>query len=258
MMGAAAIAGLILLCGYILHKVRHMHILVYTLRDDMRHGHDTLFRQLEALHGLYISLGLRRALPLTRCWAASPDFLQELVAHALDEKPRCVVECSSGTSTLVLARCMQLNGAGMVYSLEHDPVYARRTRRQLELHGLAAWATVIDAPLTEQNIGGVKQLWYDCSGLPTLAPIDMIVIDGPPQDVASEARYPAGPMLFPRLAPKGMVFLDDAGRAAEQAALGRWSQEFPHLEMQSLPCEKGAAALRHRLSLAMRSAQAAS
>ncbi|WP_342116960.1 class I SAM-dependent methyltransferase [Pseudoduganella sp. OTU4001] len=244
MMDAYAIAALLLLCGYILHKVRHMHILVHTLRDDTRHGNATLFRQLEALQGLYVSLGLRRALPLTRGWAASPDFLQELAAHALDEKPRCVVECSSGISTLVLARCLQLNGAGMVYSLEHDPLYARRTRRQLELHGLSAWATVIDAPLTGQAVGGGQQLWYDCSGLPLVMPIDMLVIDGPPQAIGQHARYPAGPILFPRLAPGAMVFLDDAERPGERAALQRWSLEFPHLDVQSLPCEKGAAAMR--------------
>lgn len=245
-METIAIAGLLLLCAYILHKVRHMHLLVHALRDDTRQGHTILFRQLEALQGLYISLGLRRALPLTRGWAASPDFLQELAAHALDEKPRCVVECSSGISTLVLARCMQLNGAGKVYSLEHDPVYARRTRRQLELHGLDAWATVVDAPLTLQEFGAGKQVWYDSAGLPTGLQIDMIVIDGPPQAVADAARYPAGPVLFPRLRHGAKVFLDDASRPGEQAALERWSREFPLLEIEALPCEKGAAALRYR------------
>lgn len=246
MMDNVAIALLLLLCAYILYKVRHMHLLVHTLRDDTRLGHASLFRQLEALQGLYVSLGLRRALPLTRGWAASPDFLQELAAHALDEQPHCVVECSSGISTLVLARCMQINGSGKVYSLEHDAHYARRTRRQLALHGLESWATVIDAPLTLQAVGGRQQQWYDCSGLPVLPPIDMLVIDGPPQAVAADARYPAGPALFPRLAPGAMVFLDDAARPGERAALARWAHEFPGMEIQSLPCEKGAAALRYR------------
>lgn len=241
-----SIAALLLLGAYILHKVRAVHLLVHELRDQTRQGHTILFRQLEALQGLYVSLGLRRALPLTRGWAASPDFLQELAAHALDEKPRCVVECSSGISTLVLARCMQLNGAGKVYSLEHDPVYARRTRRQLELHGLATWATVLDAPLTLQGFGSSSQAWYDSSVLPDSLAIDMVVIDGPPQAVAEAARYPAGPVLFPRLAPGAMVFLDDAARPGERAALERWSLEFPELQIETLPCEKGAAALRYR------------
>lgn len=247
MMNSAAIGVLLVLCAYILHKVRNMHLLVHAMRDDSRQEYATLFRQIEALHGLYVSLGLRRALPLTRGWAASPDFLQELAAHALDEKPCCVVECSSGISTLVLARCMQINGAGRVYSLEHDPAYARRTRRQLQLHGLAEWAVVIDAPLLPQTFGTRgPQPWYDCSGLAPELAIDMVVIDGPPQAIADQARYPAGPALFPRMAPGATVFLDDAARPAERAALQRWAEEFPELEIRSLPCEKGAAVLRYR------------
>jgi predicted O-methyltransferase YrrM len=245
MIDAAAI-GLLLLCAYILHKVRNMHLLVHAMKDDSRQEHASLFRQLEALQGLYISPGLQRALPLTRGWAASPDFLQELAAHALDEKPLCVVECSSGTSTLVLARCMQINGAGKVYSLEHDPAYARRTRRQLELHGLADWACVIDAPLLTQTFGDHRQPWYDCSGLATSQAIEMVVIDGPPQATSEAARYPAGPLLFPRMAPGAAIFLDDAMRPGERAALQRWATEFPELEISSLPCEKGAAMLRYR------------
>ncbi len=246
MMHSVAIGVLLLLCAYILHKVRHMHLLVHTMRDDARQQNASLFRQLEALQGLYVSLGLRRALPLTRGWAASPDFLQELAAHALDEKPLCVVECSSGTSTLVLARCMQINGAGQVVSLEHDPVYARRTRRQLQLHGLADWAKVIDAPLRAQAFGSREYLWYDCSRLRLGQAIDMLIIDGPPQAVGELARYPAGPALFPRLAPGAAIFLDDAARPGERAALQRWTEEFTQLEVASLPCEKGAAMLRYR------------
>lgn len=246
MMQTAAIAVLLLLCGFILHKVRNMHLLVHTMKDDAHQEHAALFRQLEALQGLYVSLGLRRALPLTRGWAASPDFLQELAAHALDEKPACIVECSSGTSTLVLARCLQINGAGIVYSLEHDVAYARRTRRQLQLHGLADWAKVIDAPLLKQTFGGREHAWYDCSSMEPVDEIDMIVIDGPPQATGDQARYPAGPALFPRLAPGAAIFLDDAARPGERAALQRWADEFPELEIRSLPCEKGAAVLRYR------------
>ncbi|MTW13942.1 class I SAM-dependent methyltransferase [Pseudoduganella eburnea] len=257
-MDAAAIGVLLLLCAYILHKVRNMHLLVHAMKDEAQRGHATFFRQLEALQGLYVSLGLQRALPLTRGWAASPDFLQELAAHALDERPRCVVECSSGTSTLVLARCMQINGAGKVYSLEHDPVYARRTRRQLELHGLAEWATIIDAPLLTQAFGSREQPWYDRSALAAISSIDMVVIDGPPQATSDAARYPAGPVLFPKLASGAAVFLDDSMRPGERTSLQRWAEEFPDMEILSLPCEKGAAVLRYRPVAAMRCATPAS
>ncbi|AKU21094.1 class I SAM-dependent methyltransferase [Massilia sp. NR 4-1] len=239
-------ATLFCLCAYILHKVRCMHLLLHDMRAQSQRDNGGLFRQIEALQGLYIDLGLQKSLPGTRGWAASPDFLLELARHALTEKPMVVVECSCGTSTLVLARCMQLNGAGMVYSLEHDPHYARQTRNQLQRHGLSAWAQVIDAPLYKHELANGAWSWYRPESLPAVAGIDMLVIDGPPMATCALARYPAGPLLFPRLSNGAAVFLDDARRSDEQAILRRWAEEFPEIEQHSLNCEKGAALLKYR------------
>jgi predicted O-methyltransferase YrrM len=224
---------------YILHKVRLVHLLLHDVRDQTSHDSVGLFRQMEALQGLYVELDLKKSLPQTRGWAASPDFLLELVRHARVAQPLSVVECSSGTSTLVLARCMQLNGAGKVVSLEHDAHFAELTRAQLRRHGLEQWAEVLDAPLQPHDLGGQSWPWYDISVLPASLRIDMLVIDGPPQATRSLARYPAGPLLFSRLNPGGQVFLDDAARADEQAILQRWQQEFPALRQSSRSCEKG-------------------
>jgi hypothetical protein len=71
----------------------------------------------------------------------------------------------------------------------------------------------------------------------------MLVLDGPPQATREQARYPAGPLLFPHLAPQAAIFLDDAARADEAAIVQRWRQEFPALELSSLSCEKGCAVL---------------
>ncbi len=236
-------AAILLLCLLGLHKLRRVHLLLYESRDQSRHDTAALFRQIEALQALYVDLDLRHGLPGTRGWAASPDFLLELARHALAERPGVVVECSSGTSTLVLARCMQLNGGGKVYSLEHEPRYAEQTRQQLRRHGLADWAEVLDAELLPQAFAGQSWPWYATAGLPTGPAIAMLVIDGPPQATAPLARYPAGPLLFPRLAPRAAVFLDDAGRPDEQAILRRWGAEFPELQQSSRPCEKGCAVL---------------
>lgn len=147
-------AVLLLLMLYTLHKLRKAHLLLFELRDRSQHDNSTLFRQLEALQGLYAELDLKVSLPPTRGWAASPDFLLELVRHTRANKPLTVLECSSGTSTLVLARCLQLNGAGKVLSLEHDPYYAAQTRQQLQRHGLQDWAQVLDAPLQPHALDG--------------------------------------------------------------------------------------------------------
>lgn len=238
-------AAILLLCGYTLHKVRLIHLLLHDVRDQSQRENAGLFRQLEALQGLYTDLGLKHSLPDTRGWAASPDFLLEMTRHALAEKPGVVVECSSGTSTVVLARCMQLNGAGKVYSLEHDPRYAAEARRQLARHGLSDWAVVLDAPLKAQEFGGATWPWYTTDGLPADLRIDMLAIDGPPQATRALARYPAGPALFARLSRGAAVFLDDARRPDEQAILRRWAEEYPDMEQHLPRCEKGAAVLRY-------------
>ncbi|NRR30561.1 class I SAM-dependent methyltransferase [Oxalobacteraceae bacterium] len=233
-----------LLCVYTLHKVRLVHLLLHETRDQSRSENAGLFRQLEALHGLYVELGLDKSLPGTRGWAASPDFLMELVRHARTARPACIVECSSGTSTLVLARCAQMNGCGKVYSLEHDADYAIQTRAQLQRHGLSDWAVVLDAPLQPHVFGDSSWPWYALDQLSACPPIDLLVIDGPPQATRALARYPAGPALFLRLAAGARVFLDDASRDDEQAILLRWQTEFPWLQQTFLPCEKGCAVLR--------------
>lgn len=228
---------------YALHKVRRVHLMLYQMQNRSGQDLSDLFHQIEALHGLYVDLGLQKSLPPTRGWAASPDFLRELAQHALQEKPHTVVECSSGTSTLILARCMQLNGFGKVYSLEHEPEFAQKTRTNLEKHGLSEWASVLDAPLCPHQIKGETWPWYAEEVLPEGCKIDMLAIDGPPMHTRSLARYPAGPVLFPRLANNAAVFLDDAAREDEQAIMNLWRAEFPELRRTSRACEKGCAVL---------------
>ncbi|WP_295991383.1 class I SAM-dependent methyltransferase [Rugamonas sp.] len=247
MMMTAILFLLLMLLGvalYLAHKVRRVHLMMYDLGNNIVQENAGLYRQIEALRGLELELDLKKSLPALRGWAASPDFLLEIVRHALDEKPRTVVECSSGTSTLVLARCMQLNGGGKVYSLEHDPAYARQTRENLVRMGLSDYAEVLDAPLRPLELDGARWSWYQHGVLPAGLPIDLLVIDGPPMNTGSLARYPAGPALFGQLSASGAVFLDDAARAEETAILARWKLEFPQLEQGSRYCEKGCAVLR--------------
>ena len=239
----ALLAAMLLLCLWTLHKVRLIHLLVHEVRDQAASAPATLFRQLEAYDGLQRELRLDKSLPPTRGWAGSPDFLLALARHAHTAQPRVVVECSSGASTIVLARCLQLQGAGQVYSLEHDPLYAAQTRAELARHGLSSWAQVIDAPLRMHRLAAENWPWYAAERLPAGLAIDLLVIDGPPQDAGTLARYPAGPLLFPQLAPGAAVFLDDAARRDEQAILRRWREQFPLLRQSLLACEKGCARL---------------
>jgi hypothetical protein len=215
------------------------------LREETRIDIENSFKQLSILGGLYIDLGLQRSLPPTRGYATAPDFLRELVDHALQSQPRVVVECTSGVSTIVLARCMELNGSGHIYSLEHLPEYANETRRNLARHGLTEWATVLDAPLRNHTLADEHWSWYSEEALPDLE-IEMLVVDGPPQATGPVARYPTGPVLFKRLARTAVVFTDDSSRPDERAMLEHWSKEFPELRQEQRYCEKGCVVLWKR------------
>lgn len=245
-----AALSILLALAWLLRKARRMHLLLHGLQQHMDSAPARLYRQLEALAGLQQELQLARSLPPARGWAASPDFLLALVRQVQASAPQVVLECSSGASTVVLARCLQLQGHGRLISLEHDAHYAAQTRRELARHGLSQWAQVIEAPLRSHQLAGESWPWYDLAQLPPTLSVDLLVIDGPPQATRTLARYPAGPLLFGRLSGSACVYLDDAARPDEQAILQRWQAEFPRLQQSSLACEKGCAVLRQSAAVA--------
>ncbi len=202
------------------------------------------FSQVEAMLGLLRILDPKYPLPATRGWAASPDMLREIVMQILTEAPELVLEASSGTSTLAIAYALERVGKGRVIALEHDAVYAERTQRMLALHGLLHRATVVHAPLVEHRINGAELLWYDISKAAIDLPIDMVVVDGPPDTTRPMARYPAIPVLSSKLARSSRVLLDDGGRQDERATAERWAKEFKAASIQYLELEKGAWLLR--------------
>lgn len=201
--------------------------------------------ELQAYLDLGARLGLSRGLPYVRHWSAGADFLALLVDFVLAVRPDMIVECGSGLSTLMLARCCALNGRGRVLSLEHAPEYAARSRAELERYGLQGQATVLEAPLRPYTLGGDTHAWYDLADLPDTA-VDLVVVDGPPGRSAPQARYPALPLLYARLGPACTIFLDDAARPDERAILTRWRGEFPEFSVDEVKTERGCAILKRR------------
>lgn len=177
-----------------------------------------------------------------RGWSGSPDFLLVVANEILRRQPRCVLECSSGVSSIVIARCLQINGKGHVYSLEHDVGYAEITRKLLADQGLGAWATVLDAPLETHS---TRTPWYDEGAIPAdLEPIEALIVDGPPQATAPLGRHPALPRLINRMAPNAIVIMDDANRDDENTIITRWKSDYPIVSDQRPICEKGCSILQ--------------
>nr|WP_277605212.1 class I SAM-dependent methyltransferase [Glycomyces sp. L485] len=154
-----------------------------------------------------------------------------------------VLECGSGTTTVIMAYAMRSLGSGTVTALEHDPRFAELTRRELTVRGLADWAEVVDAGLSEVEVDGDLWRWYDTAAIPS-GELDMLLVDGPPADTGLQARYPALPLLADRLAGYAVVVLDDANRPDERAITERWTGRFPQFELQRLKHERGTVVLR--------------
>ena len=228
---------IIALLVILLRKAKRIDTNTWEMREWIQGRLENEFRQVEALLALTRELKLENGLQPMRRWAGSPDFLLVLLRKVIADKPQVIVECSSGISTIVSARALQLNGTGHVYSLEHEQEYAQKTRDELARHGLQDWATVIDAPLIETDTRLGKKRWYDISRLPT-DKIDLVVVDGPPESTNPLARYQAGPALIPRLSATGEVVMDDMIRKTEQNVVAAWQHEFPGLQVTHIPAEK--------------------
>lgn len=236
----------LVLVALVLHKVRRMHLMMFSVAEDARLAHfesGSVYRQIESLEALQRLLRLPDPLPPLRGWAASPDFLLVLARHVLAEQPQVVFECSSGSSTLVLARCLQLLGkGGRVVSLEHDASYAAATRQLLARHGVSAQATVLEAPLEPfRALADHATPWYSTAQEDAWPrDIDMVVIDGPPGGrTGSHSRFPALAALHGHLARHCAIFLDDAGRPDEIWAVEQWKKMYPEFHSSDLGCEKG-------------------
>jgi len=188
-------------------------------------------------------LGLEKALPISENWSAAEDFLLLLCHFCLTHKPETIVECSSGTSSLVLARCCQLNQCGHVYSLENGEEFVGQTQQQLADFSLSDYCDVIHAPLTNYSLNGEKYEWYDLENL-SVTEIDLLVIDGPPGFMQKHSRYPALPLLDQRLAKHCTVYLDDAAREDEREIVRRWLKSEPQFKVEYIENERGCTILK--------------
>ena len=189
------------------------------------------------------SLGFEKKLPVTKDWSAAPDFLKLISDFCLENKPGIIVECSSGTSSLVLSRCCQLNQHGHVYSLENGEEFVTKSKQQVNDFLLSDYSDVIYAPLRDVKLNGEAFQWYDPGELPKVK-IDLLVIDGPPGFLQKHSRYPALPLLYDLLAKHCVIFLDDAAREDEQELVSRWLKAYPEFRSEYIENERGCFVLK--------------
>lgn len=196
----------------------------------LRRGLAELEGQLIAVAQLLRPMEVSAPLPGLGGWAAEASTVLHLRDLVQRHRPGLVVECGSGASTVWLAHTLRQTG-GRIVSLEHDRAYAEQTRRRLVEHGLTDVAEVRFAPLRTTSVDGEEHQWYEPDALEGLEGISLLFVDGPPQAEGMHVRYPAMPLLGPRLLPGAFVVLDDGHRPGEQEILTRWTEENPQLEV---------------------------
>lgn len=180
------------------------------------------------------------AIPNAGGWYPEDKVLELLVELVEELRPAEVVACGGGPAASVLALALERAGEGRVTVLENDPQEVEITAEMLEGLGVRNRAVLVEAELAEWDR---HTLWYNRWALGRLPErIELLFVDGPPHFAGRAPRLPAGPELFPRLADRAVVVLDDAGRAKEKKALERWEQDFPDLVRRNAP--GGAAVLR--------------
>lgn len=237
-LAVAAAITLVLMC---FRRLREGQEAVVPALEEIQRGH---YRQTEALVSVYSMIRPRAPLPALREWAVSPDFAMVLVNEIRARRPGLVVELGSGASTVVTGYALESLGVGRLISLDHDPVYAQRTRELLVAHGLDSVAVVRLAPLVPVDVDGEAYTWYAPHGYAGLGPIDLLVVDGPPARLGRQARYPAFPVLTSLLSPDVVILMDDAIREDEATIVKRWQALDSRLKSKYVHTEKGTYMLR--------------
>lgn len=203
--------------------IRRMKIHHSNLSSDLRRSYERLPGEVLDLWRVGRLLPQHAQVPLPGDWAVTTSTLVPMLNEiGRNAERRTILECGSGTSTIWLAFAVKHRGHGHIYALEHDPEFAKATREFLRVNDLEAWATVVDAPLVELTVGAEPYRWYDLRDLHDLPPVDLLFVDGPPATAGRKARYPAFPLLSPRLSRDAWVVLDDTVREEEQEIASTW------------------------------------
>lgn len=151
-------------------------------------------------------------------WSAHHEYLAALLHHARTAAGP-VLECGSGLSTLVLGLALR-HRARTVWSLEHDPFWAERTRGLLRGYGVET----VDLCVADLRSYG-RYTWYQPPLERMPSDFALVVCDGPPGGTAG-GRYGLLPIMRARLAAGCVILLDDMERLAEQETIETWVKEF--------------------------------
>jgi len=217
------------------------------LRNDFNKGMANSVQQIEAYVGIQNFMATGESLTNFHGWPISPDIGLFLLERMQSRSYDLIIEFGSGTSTLLFAKALVVQArtrgepeswkahllSRRVLTLEHDLNYHESTRQLLAANGVSDSVELVHTPLVDWHDDNGTYLYYDCDAVlqkvaaalgPEKARI-LVLVDGPPGATCANARYPAVPHVFNRLARHHIdVVLDDAGRPEEKAVIELWRQ----------------------------------
>jgi predicted O-methyltransferase YrrM len=142
--------------------------------------------------------------------AANYGLMYVVLRVACEFKPKTILELGAGQTSLLLDRLAREHLDARIVTVEHDPLWSahigERVRHQVHRLELKPY---------QEN--GLSYAGYDIAGLALDAPIDMLLVDGPPAGDARRKFARHGCLgLLARLNPQGfVVIVDDAERGGE-------------------------------------------
>jgi hypothetical protein len=201
--------------------------------------------RIEAAISLNTVLRPRLLLPPFGGSALEADTAHELVLLIMERRPKMIIECGSGLSTLIAAYALEKIGCGHIVSLDQSAQWAAITRQKLEEHDLSRYVSVVYAPLSPIVLPNKSTvMWYATESLNSYSNIDFLIIDGPTVWSGPEARYPALPFLWNKLANDAVIFVDDSNRVEERVMVTDWLALYSgQIQINSRNTGKGLAVL---------------
>ena len=166
-------------------------------------------------------------------YAIRPSALVTIINEIIINNRTSILECGGGISTIYIAKILKQRG-GHLYTIEHDPEWAKELQKQLDKQDLAQYVSLIAAPLEKCPSGFNSSdcsFWYSLDILKQALEnirIDLLLVDGPPASDrhGKYTRYPAVPFLKQYFASDYAVILDDINRSGEQKIAQKWQQEL--------------------------------
>lgn len=188
----------------------------------------------------------RHPLPPENEWTIELELVDHLATIVEKTKPKRIIECGSGLSTLVMAYALEKNGFGSIVSMENNPRFANQTNDWLHRHGLAKWADIRFAPITrvKNPWDQMDYPWYEVPDSVNHQRFDFMFVDGPEGHICHMARWPAIFVLRNQLEFDCTIVCDDTNRKQEEAMVKHWVENVPGLSMEKLGTWRGATVLR--------------